>query len=195
MVYVVIAGFGIAVVLLVAVLVAVRGIRIRIAALESGLAGIATREMVDALPAKLAPAEDLRPELAELRRSVERVQGALQALSIREAAPPAVLRVGEEVEPLLREAMESLDGRLREILGTLAADRQEELGFAEVMKRGLADLGYGQVRIVAGPDWEGERILVRVEAKREGMTYKGSVYLDGNRVVEHRLSPAFPMFP
>jgi hypothetical protein len=59
----------------------------------------------------------------------------------------------------------------------------------------LGEDGFGQVAVLQGPAPDGDRFRVLVEARKEGMTYKGPVFLMGTEVVEHRLTPSYPMFP
>ena len=72
--------------------------------------------------------------------------------------------------------------------------RKQE-GETNALTRVLRDRGFTEVRMVDEPVSEDGRTKVLVEARRDGMVYKGPVFIDGDQVVEQRLSPSYPMFP
>jgi hypothetical protein len=140
--------------------------------------------VADAVGERVALARD-----AVLER-LDSVRGLVEELAGRE---PAVPNVAEEVEPLLGDVVDALEARVRRAVEDL--EHAREGGVAEALARELREDGFREVRILAEPAYEGERTRVVVAARREGMTYKGPVYLRGSRVEEHRLSPSYPMFP
>ena len=113
------------------------------------------------------------------------------------AAPPwpsyLVLHESGELLRRAREAVESLDGRLRDMETSI--EDGKEADSEDAINRVLAERGFSEVKIIEGPESAGGRIRLTVEARRDGMTYKGPVFLDGSKVVEQRLSPSYPMFP
>ena len=99
----------------------------------------------------------------------------------------------EQIEPLLREVVEVLGLRLSALQQEIRIERIESDG--ETVGRSLADQGYHDVTVIGEPGADGNRSRVLVEATREGMTYKGPVWFRGGRVVEHRLTPSYSVFP
>jgi len=136
-------------------------------------------ERLDGLAGLAERLEELGTAVADLAEKLERGGG-------RE-------NVAEKVGPLLREAVESLDGRLRHMETSIEHGRETDS--EDTLRRVLAERGFTEVRIIEGPESEGGRLRLTVEARRDGMTYKGPVFLDGSKVVEQRLSPSYPMFP
>jgi hypothetical protein len=146
-------------------------------------------------PPNLEPLRDeLSGRLREVADRVEAVERAIGALPRPEPPPaPARVRVAEEVGPLVREAMEVLEARIAEVRRDVR-DRQED-GVAETIVKALRSRGFDGVVIVDGPESDGGRTRATVEARRHGMTFKGSVLMDGARVVDLGLRPATAMFP
>jgi len=105
-----------------------------------------------------------------------------------DAAPDAEA-LAEAVRPLIREAVESLDGRIRSLAETREGSVDEAV-LASLKERGFSDVVLTREATTADG-----RTKVIVEARRDGMTYKGPVILVGDRVIEQRLSPSYPMFP
>ena len=167
----------------------------RLDRLESQASGFATRGMVEDLPERVAARLPgaLEEEIRSLGEGLREVRELVDELLRRELPVAGRVRIAEEVEPLLREAVESLDGRLREIAAARAPEGEVDL--AEAIARQLRDDGFTEVRIVQAPEPDGARSRAIVQARRDGMTYKGPVWLSGTRVKEHRLSSASPMFP
>jgi hypothetical protein len=142
--------------------------------------------------------DPLREELAGLMRDLaERVgaiEGAIEALPPPEPPPaPVRVRVAEEVGPLLREVREILEARIAELRREVRERREE--GVVEAIARALRARGFEGVEIVEGPEPDGARMRVTVEARRHGMTFKGPVLMEGSQVVDHGLKPATSMFP
>lgn len=131
--------------------------------------------------------------LDRLERELRRIAAGLEELAAREPASQPVIRVGEEVEPLLREVIDVLEGRIRAVEAALSETQVESV--PDAVRRALRERGFGEVAILEGPQPDGERFRVLVEARKEGMTFKGPVFLSGTNVVEQRLSPSYPMFP
>jgi vacuolar-type H+-ATPase subunit I/STV1 len=150
-------------------------------------------------PDLLTPVSRVEEQLAGLgekldmldhRNRLQEIEEALKAASSREFP---VVRVAEEVEPLIKEAVESLDARLRELAASLKEDRRETR--TELLTRVLNDRGFRDVTVVEVTEEEGGRARVSVEARRDGMTFKGPVTIENGRVVEQKLTPSYPMFP
>jgi len=118
----------------------------------------------------------------QLARAVSREPEALSAEGLAEA-----------VRPLIREAVESLEGRIRTLSEALRETGRE--GVEGAVMKSLAERGFVDVVLTRSATAEDGRTKVIVEARRDGMTFKGPVILDGTRVVEQRLSPSYPMFP
>ena len=133
--------------------------------------------------------EELEKRISKLGEHVEEVARIARGLVEREPGRP----VAEELEPVLREAVESLDARIAELASAVVERRVETV--SQTVTRILGEKGFTEVRIVDEPITEGARTRVLVNAKRDGMPYKGSVHLEDARVVEHRLAPSYPMFP
>lgn len=93
------------------------------------------------------------------------VDARLASASARELRPPPAMHAGEP-----RPARE------------LAADALEKRGFHAIRI-------LGENAIAGGP------VDVRVEATREGLAMKGSVFVSGGTVAELRLTPVFELFP
>lgn len=111
----------------------------------------------------------------------------------REPEPLDAESLAGMIRPLIREAVDSIDGRIRNVSDTIREVSEEAPEDAVV--RALTDRGFKDVQIVGPAGEDGNRLRLFVEARRDGMTFKGPVFLDGSRVVEQRLSPAYPMFP
>jgi hypothetical protein len=194
-------GAGIvAILLLLALLVVLLGrLDRRLGELSARVPDPALSEALSGLPDRVAGSvsatvsRTMEPRLADLGARLDSLGGAVEELLRREPEVPPPPRFAEEVGPLLEEAVDSLEARIREVIVSLESRRDE--GVAESVERGLLERGFGEVRIVDGPSFEGERTRVVVSARREGMTYKGAVLLSGRRIVDERLSPAYPMFP
>lgn len=131
--------------------------------------------------------------IEEIRRDVVELAAAVADLREALPPPPMPLRVAEEIGPLVREAAQALHVRLDELAETVREVREESV--PDQVARVLAAAGFAEVAVLSGPRPDGDRTRVLVEARREGMTFKGPVWLRGGRVVERRLSPAYPMFP
>ncbi|MCU0726016.1 MAG: hypothetical protein MUE73_09540 [Planctomycetes bacterium] len=152
-------------------------------------------------PVSFPPPPDLEPlrdelagRLREVADRVEAVERAIGSLPRPEPPPaPVRVRVAEEVGPLLREAMEVLEARIAEVRRDVR-DRQDD-SVAETIVKALRARGFEGVVIVDGPESDGGRTRATVEARRHGMIFKGSVLMDGARMVDLGLKPATAMFP
>lgn len=161
------------------------GLADRLARIEEGLPD---NSAVEAALAKLldqvAVLERLVPErLGVIEKSIE------DALS-REAPE---IHIEEQLKPLLAEAVEDLDGRLKSFSASLEKDRTETR--SELVTRVLGDRGFKEVVVVDTADTEDGTTRLIVEAKRDGMSFKGPVLISDGRVVEQKLRPSYPMFP
>ncbi len=144
------------------------------------------------------PPESVKDDVAALRREVAEAAAALSAAIERlprpePPPPPPRVRVAEEVAPLVREAVDVLSARLAALEATLAEERTETA--AELVARLLAERGFSRVTFVEGPVREGDLLRAVVEARRDGMAFKGPVILEGREVLRENLRPAYPMFP
>jgi hypothetical protein len=137
-------------------------------------------------------AERLEGFSAAIREVADGLAGLGEALdSLGPAEAPG--RAAAEIEPLLREAVETLEARIREVSSAHPGERV--LTVEESVSRVLGERGFTEVALVGEPERDGERTRVLVKARRDGMVYKGPVLLLGARVVEQRLRPSYPMFP
>ena len=109
-------------------------------------------------------------------------------LAVREALEPLSLRMAQ-----IEDALKPVGGRLAAIEGALRDGRVESV--EDALVRVLEDRGFRDVVVLEGPVPDGDRSRMLVEARRDGMAYKGPVFLAGGKVVEQRLNPSFPMFP
>jgi len=148
-------------------------------------------------------AEKVYVESQALREEVASRLGSVQACVDRMSTIEDALQGGtggadpkelaDAVRPLIREAVESIDSRLRQVSESVrTADRTSP---DVVVLRTLAARGFSDVVVTRETAMDGGRTKVIVEARRDGMTFKGPVILDGDTVVEQRLTPAYPMFP
>lgn len=195
-------GFALVVVMILLIALIVRQSRLlgRVAGLEARLPDRRLAEAVEGLPGRVvgpvgeSVSRAAADAVADLSDRIDALRERVEEIGRREAdAPPAGPRLAEEVGPLLEEAVDSLEARIRELAASLQSRRDE--GIAAAIARELAGKGFADVEIVDGPAFEGERTRVVVSARREGMPFKGVVFLSGQRIVEDRLSPAWPMFP
>jgi hypothetical protein len=124
--------------------------------------------------------EEVGRRLDDLSGRVEEV--ARMARGFLDSEPGDSVSV--EVEPMLREAVERLDARLDELASAVVERRVETLG--QTVSRVLSEKGFVDVSVLGEPATEGDRTQVLVTARRDGMTYKGSVHLEGAKVVVRR---------
>lgn len=130
---------------------------------------------------------------AELAERLDRIERMLREISEREPSESGPAQVAKEVQPLLRDATAAIEHQLRELHDVLASGAEQST--ADLVNRALSRQGFSQVEMVSVPKSDGGRTSVAVEARRDGMTYKGTVVLDGTKVIEQQLSPSYPMFP
>ncbi len=129
-------------------------------------------------------------ERSEMLERLETMEKALHETLDRE--PPSI-DLKAQIRPMLTEVVESLDARLRNFTASLHKDQEESMG--ERVRRVLGERGFSEVTVVSSADTEGGRSRVVVEAKRDGMSFKGPVLIEKGRVVEQKLRPSYPMFP
>ncbi|MEN8149088.1 MAG: hypothetical protein ABFS86_04650 [Planctomycetota bacterium] len=192
---------GVVVVLVVAVWLATRADVLfrRVRELETRLTELG-RGLGEEVAEKVSlESQALREEVANRLGAVqacvdrlETIEGRLKE-TIEGSGDPDPKDLADAVRPLLREAVESIDGRLRQVTESLRAPsaRAPDTPLA----RSLAERGFSDVVVAREATMEDGRTKVIVEARRDGMTFKGPVILDGDHVVEQRLAPAYPMFP
>lgn len=120
--------------------------------------------------------------------SVAPPPGAAFGALVREVVEPLTARAAR-----IEDALEPVATRLAAIEVALRDGRVE--GVEDALVRVLKDRGFRDVVLLEGPAPDGERSRILVEARRDGMAYKGPVFLVGGKVVEQRLNPSFPMFP
>jgi hypothetical protein len=161
--------------------------------------------------------------LAELQRTISEEVGVLQeelsarhdatdsrlseleisaskALAAREDDPaleerlsPMLAEVAERVEGCVRDAVAELDRRTE--AAAVEVRRGSESASGSPIERVLRNRGFTDIEVIGEPKPEGDFLRVVVEARRDGMAYKGPVILSGDEVLEQRLSPSYPMFP
>jgi hypothetical protein len=156
--------------------------------------------------------------IGEIETKLDALGAKLAEVAGREPPPPP--DVGKEVEavvaPLVAKLREELGADLGGKLEALAPPEPEpqpepepepepedepEAGPAAedleaAVARSLGERGFREVAVVEGPTpVEGDREKLVVEARRDGMTYKGVVIVSAGRVVEQRLSSSHTMFP
>ncbi|MHC4471057.1 MAG: hypothetical protein ACYTDY_08575 [Planctomycetota bacterium] len=139
--------------------------------------------------ASSATRAEVDERLEELGGRVEEVARLVKSLLEREPGTS----VAEELAPVLREAVDALDARINELSSAVVTRRVETV--YQTVTRVLGEKGFSDVTILEEPTTDGERTRVLVNARRDGMTYKGSVHLEGASVVEQSLAPSYPMFP
>lgn len=107
----------------------------------------------------------------------------------------------------LRDGQARFEASVLGLVETLTADRPVELtpiasapraDLAERIWNRLLAQGYTQIEIITGRVELGaieDDGVVQVEARRDGVVYKGAVRIQGGRIVDLALQPAFTMFP
>jgi len=136
-----------------------------------------------------AALSSLVEKVAVLER-LEVIEKTLDEALLRE--PPEV-HLEEQLKPMLDEAVSELDARLKSFTASLEKDRAETR--SELVTRVLGDRGFSDVSIVRTTDAEDGASRLLVEARRDGMSFKGPVLVREGRVVEQKLRPSYPMFP
>jgi hypothetical protein len=140
--------------------------------------------------------EEILTRLSSLDACVDRmatIETRLTEAGEREEDAPDPEATLDALRPLIREAVETLDGRIRAVTEHLAAAPSE--GAAEIVTKALVERGFSDIVVTREAVSGDGTSRLTVEAKRDGMTYKGPVLLDGTQVASVRLKPAYPMFP
>ncbi len=173
---------------------AVAGELAALTARVSGIAGLSDR--LHQIEERLPDNSGIEAGLSALFEKVAVLErlGAIEQ-SVEEALrrEPLGDDLDERLKPILAEAVSDLDARLRSFIASLEKDRTETR--SELLVRTLGDRGFSEVSIVTTAETEdgGSRLLV--EAKKDGMSFKGPVLIFEGRVVEQKLRPSYPMFP
>ena len=161
-----------------------------LAALKAGL------DELEGLGERLPDAAKLEAQLTTLvERSamLDRLESMEEKLSLALETDPASVNLEEQLKPVLGEVIESLDARLRNFTASFRNDREESR--CELLRRVLGERGFTEVSVVTTTEDEDGRFRMVVEAKRDGMSFKGPVLIEAGRVVEQKLRPSYPMFP
>jgi hypothetical protein len=153
--------------------------------------------------ARLEGREERRPDLSGLEAGMaelgakaavlERLPAIEISLSQALSREPERIDLAADLRSMLAETVESLDARLRSFTASLEKQRKETQN--EMLARALGDRGFTEVIVVDATDDEGGRSRLIVEARRDGMSFKGPVLIEDGRVVEQKLRPSYPMFP
>ena len=131
--------------------------------------------------------------LVERSATLDRLETMEQSLRMALEREPASIDLKEQIRPMLIEVVESLDARLRNFTASLHQDQEESRG--ELLRRVLGERGFSEITVVSSAETDGGCSQVVVEAKRDGMSFKGPVLIEEGRVVEQKLRPSYPMFP
>jgi len=173
----------------------------RVKELETRLTELGDHLTEDVAEKVSMESQALRDEVGSRLGSLQECVDRMTAIETRlagtaEREPEAVPDVealaetlADSVRPLIREALESLDGRIRSLAET------RDAGVEGAVMKSLSERGFSDVVLTREATTAEGRTKVIVEARRDGMTYKGPVILDDGRVVEQRLSPSYSMFP
>jgi hypothetical protein len=163
----------------------------RISAVSRRLDGVAREEQLAAMLRPLEAGERLRgldDQLRGLREELSRRAKPLEASDLA----PLIERVAR-----LEVMLGDLRIRIDEQRARTEYAGDDEGGLPGRMRRSLAQRGYDMVHVLAdvieGPS--AEELRIPVEARRGGMTYKGTVTVADGRVTEVALKPATEVFP
>lgn len=105
----------------------------------------------------------------------------------------SVERIGEALGALERR-VQALEAAQRAFLDRL--DDRDRARTLELVELRLLALGYRSVRFPSDPEQAPEgRLRFAVEAVKEGLPYRGTVVVEGGRVVEENLASSYEMFP
>ncbi len=155
----------------------------RIAELESLVKQLPDTSGLEAQLLTLVEKSAVLDRLSTMEKSLE---------TALEREPPSI-DLKEQIKPMLTEVLEGLEARLRNFTASLHQDQEESRG--ALLRRVLGERGFFQVAVVSSTETEDGRSRVVVEAKRDGMSFKGPVLIEAGRVVEQKLRPSYPMFP
>ena len=163
----------------------------RIAALSRRFEGLSREEQVAALVKPLDAGDRLRTLDEQLR--------ALKDDLSRRPKPAEVSDLAPIVDRLARLEVILGDLRIRidEQRARTEYTEHDEGGLPGRMRRTLEQSGFEMVHVLSDvvEGTSAEELRIPVEAKRGGMTYKGTVTVADGRVTEVALKPATEVFP
>lgn len=163
----------------------------RVSALSRRFEGLSREEQVAALVKPLDAGERLRALDEQLR--------ALKDDLSRRPKPVEVADLAPLVDRLARLEVILGDLRIRidEQRARTEYTEHDEGGLPGRMRRTLEQSGFEMVHVLSDvvDGSSAEELRIPVEAKRGGMTYKGTVTVADGRVTEVALKPATEVFP
>jgi hypothetical protein len=163
----------------------------RISAVSRRLDGVAREEQLAAL---------LRPlDAGERLRGLDELLRAMKDELARRAKPLEAADLAPLVDRLARLEVILGDLRIRidEQRARTESAGDDEGGLPGRMRRSLAQRGFEMVHVLADviEGKSAEELRIPVEARRGGMTYKGTVTVADGRVTGVALMPATEVFP
>jgi hypothetical protein len=163
----------------------------RISAVSRRLDGVVREEQLAAMLRPLEQSERLRgldEQLRGLRDDLARRPKALEASDLA----PLIERIAR-----LEVILGDLRIRIDEQRARTEYVADDEGGLPGRLQRSLAQRGFEMVHVLADvvEGSNAEELRIPVEARRGGMTYKGTVTVADGRVTEVALKPATEVFP
>ena len=163
----------------------------RVAALSRRFEGLSREEQVAALVKPLDAGDRLRTiddQLRALKDDLSRRPKPVEAADLA----PIVDRLAR-----LEVILGDLRIRIDEQRARTEYTEHDEGGLAGRMRKSLEQSGFEMVHVLSDvvEGTNAEELRIPVEAKRGGMTYKGTVTVADGRVTEVALKPATEVFP